>query len=92
MQVDHINGNGLDNRKENLRICSHSENQWNRTKYKNNKSGYKGVFFHSKTGHWEAGIRINGKREYLGVFNTPQEASLAYSRKAIELHGEFART
>jgi hypothetical protein len=89
-QVDHINGNGLDNRRCNLRLCTHSENQWNRTKYKNNTSGYKGVFYHEKTNKWEAGIRKDGKRIYLGVFTDPASAHEAYKSKALELYGEYA--
>ena len=87
--VDHINGNKLDNRKGNLRFCTLSQNQMNSGKQKNNKSGYKGVYlFRNK---WNAVITVDKKSKYIGRFNTPQEAALAYNQKAIELHGEYAR-
>ena len=64
--VDHINGNKLDNRKENLRKCTRSQNFANRKKYTNNTSGYKGVSKHGNK--WQADIQINGKSKYLGIF------------------------
>lgn len=88
-QVDHINGNTLDNRKSNLRICSHRDNILNRDKYKNNSSGYKGV---SKSGDkWIATIGINNKKEYLGIFENKEDARIAYDNAAILNFGEFAR-
>lgn len=96
--VDHINGNPLDNRKENLRVCTQQENSWNRGKPKNNKSGYKGVTYYKKRDMinelkkpWAAHIQSNGKKRYLGYYKTAQEAARAYDQKAIELFGEFAQ-
>ena len=90
-QIDHINGDKLDNRKENLRIANRNQNAWNVGKHSNNKSGLKGVYFHKATGKWASSIRANGKRKHLGLFDTKEGAYEAYCRKAVELHGEFAR-
>lgn len=89
--VDHINMDHLDNRKENLRICTRSENMRNRGKNKNNKSGYKGVSWFARDSKWVAGIKHNGKRKYLGLFDDPALAHEAYKKVALELHGEFAK-
>lgn len=87
--MDHKNKNRLDNRKENLRICTPSQNQHNKPIYANNKSGYKGVTWHSIGKKWQAQIMINNKYKYLGLFETPKLAYEAYCKVAIELHGEF---
>jgi hypothetical protein len=92
MDTDHINGNKLDNRKENLRICTTAENCQNQKIRTTNKSGYKGVFFCKYTNKWRAMIRTNYKLKNLGVFKTPEEAALAYDAEAIAKHGKFART
>jgi hypothetical protein len=89
--VDHINGNSLDNRRSNLRICSQAENMMNKNKYKNNKSGYKGVWFHKNKKRWEVQIRIGGKKIYLGVVNSPEMGAIIYNSAAKEYFGEFAR-
>src|SRR3990167_5246104 len=73
-EIDHINLNPLDNRKENLRIVTHYQNMLNVTKNKNNTSGYKGVSFHKLVGKWAAYITVNKKRLYLGWFAKPEEA------------------
>jgi len=91
MMVDHINGNTLDNRRSNLRVCTHAENMRNRKIHKNNKSGFKGVYLDRITGKWKAQIRNNRKRFYLGSYETPEEASKAYLDAAERLHGEFFR-
>lgn len=88
-EVDHINGDTLDNRRINLRIVTRAQNMWNRKLNKNNKSGYKGV---SKDGNlWRAAIQKNKQRITLGWFKTPKEAHEAYCKAAAELFGEFAR-
>jgi hypothetical protein len=89
-QVDHINGNGLDNRRENLRICTRSQNQHNRKKGQRNSSGFKGV---SKKGNkWQANIGRDRKQIYLGIFDTPDAAHEAYVKAAKDIHGEFANS
>lgn len=88
MQVDHINGNGLDNRRCNLRLVCQSDNKANARIYKNNSSGFKGVT--AKNGKWLAQIVRNKKNYRLGLFDTPEEAHSAYCRAAMEFHGEFA--
>ena len=87
---DHKNLNGLDNRRKNLRPCSHSENNFNARLRKDNPSGHKGVFQYP-SGSWGARIWKNGRRFYLGVFQTAIEAHGAHARAAAVLHGEFAR-
>ncbi len=92
-EVDHINGNGLDNRGENLRVCSHSENMKNRRIHKNNQSGIKGVYQDKRRTKkpWRAQITCNGKKTTIGSFASPEEARDAYLKEADRLHGEFAR-
>lgn len=87
--TDHINGDSLDNRAENLRTCSKVENLRNRGKQKNNASGYKGVHKH-RDGAWLAQIQIDDSKKHLGSFNTKEEAALAYNEAATKHHGEFA--
>ena len=89
--IDHINGNGLDNRRENLRFCTKQQNQANQKQNKGNSSGYKGVAEASNCSKWRAYIRHNYKQIHLGNHNTPEEAARAYDAKAKELYGEFAR-
>lgn len=89
--IDHIDGNPSNNRKSNLRICTVSENGFNRSKQKNNTSGVKGVSWDKKSQKWLAQIMSNCKQYRIGLFDTIKEASDAYDAKAIELHGEFAR-
>jgi hypothetical protein len=87
-EVDHINGNRIDNRMSNLRICTHGQNTLNRAKQPNTKSGLKGVSeFH---GRWQARIARDGTLISLGTFATPEEAHAAYCEAADVIHGEFA--
>ena len=88
--VDHINGDGLDNRKCNLRVCSKAQNLRNRDKNKNNTSGYKGVFWTERDQKWYAKITYNLAQHYLGCYNTKEEAAQAYNKAAQKYHGEFA--
>lgn len=88
--IDHINRNRADNRIENLRKCSHSENQHNRVQCRTNKSGYKGVSFHAQRNRWRATIFLNSKQRHLGLFDTPDAAHRAYCAAAKLLHADFA--
>ena len=88
-QLDHINGNRADNNVSNLRWCSRSQNQHNKSKNKTNKSGFKGV--RCDKGRWRSTIWCNNKQYRLGSFDTAEEAFEAYKKKASELHGEFAK-
>ncbi len=85
--VDHIDGNGLNNRRCNLRICTHQQNQANRGP-RGGSSQFVGVLRHGDK--WEAGIRCQGKYHYLGLFEDEVEAAKARDRKAYELHGPYA--
>lgn len=89
--VDHINGDGLDNRRSNLRTCTNEENLRNRGPTVRNTSGYKGVWFNRSANNWRAYIRVNGKAHHLGAFGTAREAADAYDTAAIGHHGQFAR-
>ncbi len=88
--IDHKNGNSLDNRWKNLRETDALGNAQNARKRKDNKSGYKGVYWHSQSGTWRAKIQANGKMRTLGNHKTPELAYEAYKKAAKELHGEFA--
>ena len=91
MEVDHINGNRLDNRKCNLRIVTRQQNQMNKKKPKNNKSGHKGVHYDKSRGKWVTYISVNYKRVHLGRFYNKMDAVKAYNKAANKFHGEFAR-
>lgn len=88
--VDHKNGNTLDNRKENLRVCTNSENARNQKTPQNNTSGYKGVSI-TRDGSWQAQIRLNRKIIYLGRYKTKEDAYIAYCDASKKYHGEFSR-
>lgn len=90
-QIDHINGNTLDNRKRNLRFCTNSQNASNKEKQINNTSGYKGVCYDKAKNKWKAQIAKHNKNYFIGLFDNKEQAAIAYNKKAIELHGEFAR-
>lgn len=90
MQVDHINGNKLDNRKENLREVTHQQNQWNKGLYKSNTSGYIGVSWRERDKKWRAQIKINKENRHLGFFDDPVEAARAYDKAAVEFFGKYA--
>lgn len=93
--IDHINGDSLDNRKENLRFCNNSENMRNRGKNQNNTSGYKGVSYNkNRRGKkkWEAKCKHNYKTIHFGIYETAKEASEAYQKGIKKLWPNFAPT
>lgn len=92
MVVDHADGNPANNSRDNLRICTTSENSMNRGAQKNSRSGVKGVCWHKGRQKWYVQIMAGRKRERVGFFDTVEEARDAYRKAAQELHGEFART
>jgi hypothetical protein len=91
LEVDHIDGNGLNNRRSNLRVVTRAQNAWNRRKASYNKSGFKGVTLDKPTGKWRAQITLNRKQRFLGHYDTIAEAAAVYAKASAELHGEFGR-
>jgi hypothetical protein len=90
-EVDHINGDGLDNRRENIRLASPTQNQQNKRKQSAPASSrYKGVTFKTARGRWEASIRVDGKNTFLGRFHDEEAAAHAYDAAARIHHGRFA--
>jgi hypothetical protein len=99
MQVDHIDGNGLNNQKSNLRLCTPAQNQRNRRLNKNNTSGYRGVCWFKDHAKWSAYFYIRrpddpkrSKRIHIGFFDDPIEAAHAFDKAVIEQFDEFAKT
>jgi hypothetical protein len=88
--IDHINGNGLDNRRANLRLATVAQNAWNSRK-RNPRSGYKGVCFASDKCMWRAAIVCHGRRIHLGYFHSKIDAAKAYDSAAKKYYGEFAK-
>lgn len=88
--IDHINRNPFDNRLNNLREASHTQNSANLSVKANNIGGLKGAFYRAKVKKWGSSIRIAGKRKWLGCFDTKEEAHAAYMQAAKETFGEFA--
>lgn len=91
MDTDHINGDPLDNRRSNLRWATRSQNLSNKGMNRNNKSGFKGVFWFKNYKKWLATIRVDKKRIFLGYFKDKIEAAIAYNNAAIKYHNEFAK-
>lgn len=88
--IDHIDNNPANNRKDNLRICSGSENNRNQARNRNNTSGFKGVSYHKATGKYFARITVDFKNIWLGRYDTAEQAHEAYCSAAIKYHGEYA--
>ncbi len=88
--IDHINGNGLDNREENLRVCTIHQNNMNRPPNKNSSSKYKGVSWNKASKKWCSRIKLNGKDFTFGFFNDEIEAAIEYDKRVKEFHGDFS--
>lgn len=89
--IDHKNNDKLDNTRDNLRVATKSQNLANKGSHKGSSSKYTGVSLYKKDNKWHACITINRKTIHLGTFVDEKEAGMAYDKKALELHGEFAR-
>lgn len=90
MEIDHINGNPLDNRIENLRLASRSQNAFNTRIRKSNKSGVKGVNWNKANNNWRARITVNKKEIEIGSYETIEEAKVAIAAARIKYHGDYA--
>lgn len=88
-EIDHIDRDKLNNRKSNLRQCTHSQNMANCLPRKKG-SKYKGIWFENRRNKWAASINFNNKKHWIGYFKKEIDAAKAYDIKAIEFHGEFA--
>ena len=89
MEVDHINRNRLDNRKSNLRVVTHQQNNMNKGVTKSNTSGYPGVYWYKNRNKWQVGIKVNYKQIFLGYFNDLEEAIEIRKQAEIKYFGEY---
>lgn len=87
--IDHIDGDNVNNRIENLREATKQQNGWNRGKNRNNTTGYKGVYFNKRLGKYRASVYLSGKVLHAGHYATAEEAHLAYCDKLREVSGEY---
>lgn len=89
--TDHIDCNGLNNQRNNLRVCNNAQNQYHQKIRKKNKTSvYKGVYWHKKSKKWLTKIKASGKFIYLGIFLSEKQAAFEYNKAAKKYHGEFA--
>ena len=89
--IDHIDHDGLNNKKANLRICDQGNNMKNRLSVKNSSSCYKGISWNKRDKIWNVAIKADGRRYYIGIFKCEIEAAKAYNKAALKHHGEFAK-
>lgn len=89
--IDHIDGNPGNNKIENLRRCTKSENNWNSVKRKDNSSGIKGISWHKKDGKWHARLMVDKQNVYLGAYTDIAEAAKAVTLARAHYHGAFAK-
>lgn len=89
--VDHIDGNGLNNKKSNLRLVTKNQNSMNCRSHKNSSSRFKGVHWHKNQKRWHAKIQKDGKKFFIGSFDDEVQAAKSYDKKAKELFGEYAK-
>lgn len=88
--LDHVDRNKLNNKIENLRLCTRPQNVVNSKARSDNKSGYKGVVWHRASNKWQAQTMVKGKRIHIGLFSDLEDAALAYDNAVKRLHGDFA--
>jgi hypothetical protein len=91
VQVDHINGDALDNRRGNLRLCSNQQNNFNKGRRKDNSSGFIGVRWHKRAQKWNARISLDGKEKSLGLYASIFDAIDARDKAVAESHGAFGK-
>lgn len=89
--VDHIDGDGLNNLRSNLRIATPAQNNHNQRKRVDNTSGVKGVHWHKRANKWKAQISFDGRVRHIGLFHDIELAAAAYAQESARLHGEFGR-
>jgi len=92
MVFDHASGNKLDNTRKNLRLCTKAQNSYNKHSQRNNKSGFRGVYWHKNNKGWQAQIRVNYKNIYIGTYHDAELAARAYDAEARKHFGKYART
>ena len=90
--IDHKDCDPANDRWDNLRLATRAQNEWNKPKRRNNTTGFKGVWYDARRRKFTAEITHNYKYQYLGSYDTPQEAHVAYARAAKQYRGEYART
>lgn len=91
VSVDHINGEGLDNQKANLRFVTHSQNCMNTRKRSNQSSRFRGVYFDKGKGRWRAQVTASGVQTTIGTFESEEAAAVAYDREARLRFGQYGR-